>query len=105
MAKLGMEARMTVKELARRGVSRCAIARTLGVTEGTVRYHLLRQDSGAVDGRTRRSRVASRWDEPIRVWLEGSAQGAALNLATLHQWLVGEYGYPGCWRSSGTDRF
>ena len=34
---------MTVQELARRGMSGRAIARTLEVTEGTVRYHLRRQ--------------------------------------------------------------
>ena len=44
MAKLGLEARMTIQELARRAVSGRQIARTLEVTEGTVRYH---QDAGA----------------------------------------------------------
>jgi len=51
--KLNLEARMTVKELDRRGVSRSAIARTLQVTEGAVRYHLQQQAQGAVDGRAK----------------------------------------------------
>jgi IS30 family transposase len=37
--KLGEEARMTVKELSRRGWTKTQIAGTLEVTEGTVRYH------------------------------------------------------------------
>jgi len=34
-----------------RGQSHSAVARLMGVTEGTVRYHLARQTAGAVDGR------------------------------------------------------
>lgn len=35
---------MVIQELAFRGTSGRAIARTLEVTEGTIRYHLRRQD-------------------------------------------------------------
>lgn len=40
--KLSLEARMTIIELLRRGWSRVAIATSLGVTEGSVRYHARR---------------------------------------------------------------
>ena len=69
MAKLGLEARMTIKELSRRGMSRCAIARTLGITEGTIRYHLRRQAQAAVDGRSRQTFLAAGWHEAIVQWL------------------------------------
>lgn len=42
--KLTLEARMTIKELSRRGWSNTSIAGTLGVTEGTVRYHRRRPE-------------------------------------------------------------
>jgi hypothetical protein len=38
--KLKLEARMTIKTLKERGSSAASIGRTLGVTEGAVRYHL-----------------------------------------------------------------
>jgi IS30 family transposase len=69
MAKLGLEARMTIQELARREMSGRAIARTLEVTEGTVRYHLRRQAEGAVDGQTKQEFVAAGWGERIGEWL------------------------------------
>ena len=71
MAKFGVEARVTIGELSRRGVSRCAIARTLGVTESAVRYHLFRQAAGAVDGRTRQTHRAATRPDPAKAmtWL------------------------------------
>ena len=43
MAKLTREDRMAIKALAQRGVSNREVARQLGVTEGTVRYHRRRE--------------------------------------------------------------
>jgi IS30 family transposase len=57
MARLTREDRMAIKALARRGSSNREVARQLGVTEGTVRYHLRREAEGAVDGRSRRNRL------------------------------------------------
>ena len=59
MATLGLEARMTIHELARRGVSGRQIARTLEVTEGTVRYHRRRRAAGAADGRATQAFLAT----------------------------------------------
>lgn len=99
MAKLGAEARVTIGELSRRGMNHCAIARTLDVTEGAVRYHLGRQAAGAVDGRSLQPHRATGWHEAIRHWLETLGPDGPLNLAALHDWLVGEHGYPGSLRS------
>ena len=47
--KLERETRMTIGVLVRQGQSGRAIARILGVDESTVRYHLARQQSKAID--------------------------------------------------------
>ena len=49
-----------MKEQDRRGVSPSAIARTLQVTEGAVRYHLRRQTRGDVKENFRRIGVWTR---------------------------------------------
>lgn len=91
---------MTIQELARRGTSGRAIARTLDVTEGTVRYHLRRQAEGAVDGRSKQVHLAARWHDKIEDWVRrGEEQDEAINLAELHDWLVEECHYPGSLRS------
>jgi len=42
---------MTIKVLSEKGENHCQTAFLLGVSEGTVRYHLRRTASGATDGR------------------------------------------------------
>jgi len=97
--KLGLEARMTIRELSRRGVTRSEVARTLDVTEGAVRYHLRREAMGAVDGRTKQRFVADDWRDAIDHWLGSRGSRDRLNLAALHQWLREEHDYPGSLRS------
>jgi len=94
--KLDLGARMAIEALKERGSSTVSIARSLGVTEGAVRYHLRRQASRAVDGRSGKPHKASRWHEAISVWL---ASRGRVNLAALHAWLVEEHGYDGSLRS------
>ena len=89
---------MAIRCLADRGQSRRQIARTLGVTEGAVRYHLKRMEEGAVDGRSRQKQLAEAWSGAIAHFLEDSPAGP-VNLAALHDWLVAEHGYPGSLRS------
>lgn len=54
MAITDLEICMTIRTLAAKGVSKRAIARQLSLSEGTVRYHLGRQASRAIDGRSPR---------------------------------------------------
>ena len=65
MSKLDLEARMTIKTLAAKGVSQCEIARMLGVTEGAVRYQVKRMQAGTVDGRTKQEPRATAVAEAI----------------------------------------
>ena len=96
--KLDLEARMAIKALTERGSSASSVARSLGVTEGAVRYHLRRQAAGAVDGRAGRPHLACGWHEAIATWLVARV-GCPVNLVALHAWLVEEHGYKGSPRS------
>lgn len=89
---------MAIQVLKKRGESGSSIARTLGVTEGAVRYHLRRQAAQAVDGRAGKPHKATSLHEVIATWLAGHAQ-RAINLVALHAWLVDEHGYEGSARS------
>lgn len=96
--KLDLEARVTIRELLRRGWSRCAIATTLAVCEGTVRYHERRAREGAEDGRRRQTQIASAHAAAIESYL-GSRANEGQNLAVLHAWLIAEHGFAGSLRS------
>ena len=50
MGRLENEARAAMTVLLKQGHSQSAVARMLGVSEGTVRYHRRRSAAGAVDG-------------------------------------------------------
>lgn len=97
MAISTLETRMTIKTLAAKGQPNRAIARQLGMAESTVRYHRERLAVGAVDGRSRQMHCAAGMFAAISHWIE--RQGAAQNLAALHDWLVAEFDYPGSLRS------
>ena len=96
--KLDLEARMAIKALTERGSSASSVARSLGVTEGAVRYHLRRQAAGAVDGRAGKPHMACGWHEAIATWLAARG-GCSVNLVALHAWLVEEQGYTASARS------
>jgi transposase len=89
---------MTIKTLAARGASNSDIARLLGVTEGAVRYHVARMQTGAFDGRSRQEPKAAVVAAAIDHWRQMQDDGP-INLAVLHAWLVSEYGYSGSLRS------
>lgn len=99
MSKLDLEARMTIGTLTAKGVSFSAIARMLGVTEGAVRYQARRMAQQAVDGRTRQMPMACAVADAVEHWRQQQGEGAALNLAALHEWLVSEHDYAGSLRS------
>jgi transposase len=98
MSKLNQEALMTIKTLTARDVPHAQVARMLGVTEGAVRYHRRRMDSGAIDGRACQQPRAAGVLEAIEHWRAQQVEGM-LNLAALHDWLVAEHGYAGSLRS------
>ena len=98
MGRLGNEARTAMAVLLKQGHSQSAVARLLGVTEGTVRYQRRRQESGAVDGRSRQTSAVAAHAAAIAHWREQQTDGR-INLAALHDWLRREHGYAGSLKS------
>jgi transposase len=93
---------VTLVTLKSKGQSHCEIARTLGVTEGAVRYHLRRQAAGATDGRAGKPRKAEAVAAAIEHWLSANqpeGQRRPANLLVLHAWLVAEHDYAGSYQS------
>ena len=82
--RLSEEEVVTIGVLADKGKNHCEIARTLGVSEGTVRYHLRRQAEGAQDGRRQKGFQAEALAGIIGAWMQG---------------------HPGTGRSRSSERF
>jgi transposase len=102
--KLRREEIVTLQVLAEKGQSNVQIAQTLGVTEGTVRYHRRRQ--GRDDGRSNKPRKAAGWTQAINGWVQdqqpAQRQGEAvrpINVRLLYEWLLAEHGYDGSYQS------
>lgn len=68
--RLRKEEIVTIQVLAEKGENHCQIARRMGVSEGTVRYHLRRAAEGARDGRANKAFQAEEVSEVIRAWHE-----------------------------------
>lgn len=103
MPTLRPEEIVTIEVLDGKGVANTAIARTLGVTEGTVRYHLKRQAKQAVDGR-RWPFKAAKHAGVIEEWFrdpEGVEPKTRneVNVVALYDQLVLEFAYEGSYRS------
>jgi transposase len=98
--RLRKEEIVTIQVLAKKGVANTEIAQTLGVTEGTVRYHLRRQAAGAVDGRAGKVfRVAS-LAGVIAAWIEARGDGRRpVNVKELHEHLTENHSYDGTYKS------
>jgi transposase len=92
MGRLEDEALTAMTVLLKGGHTQSAVARLLGVTEGSVRYHRRRRESGATDGRSRQVSAASAHADAIAHWRDQQTDGR-INLAALHGWLVREHGY------------
>ena len=98
MGRLDDEARTAMTVLLKVGQTQSAVARLLGVSEGSVRYHRRRRESGATDGRSRQVSVAAVHAEAIAHWRDQQTDGR-INLAALHDWLRREHGYGGSLKS------
>ena len=98
MGRLDREARNAMAVSLERGHTKSDVARLLGVSEGTVRYHDRRMREGAVDGRSGQRASAAGYAAAIAHWRELQGAGT-VNLAALHAWLVREHGYGGSLRS------
>jgi transposase len=82
---------MTLKEL---GQTNVAIARTLGVSEGAIRYRLKREACGRDDGRSHRSSAVARYAEIIDWWVaENGTNRHRPTLKLLYERLVEHHGY------------
>lgn len=97
MGRLENEARTAMTGLLKQGHSQSAVARMLGVCEGTVRYRR-RSAAGAADGRTTQVGKAAAAAEAIAHWRNQQPEGR-VNLAALHDWLKREHGYDGSLKS------
>lgn len=100
--KLGKDEIMTVRVLKSKGESNREIARTMGVAEGTVRYHLSRAAAGAVDGRSDKPFCAETAAAQIGMWMEEHERlgpGRPANVKLLHDHLAAEHGYKGSYKS------
>ncbi len=84
--------------LLEQGHSRSAVARLLGVSEGTVRYHRKRMAGAVMDGRSKQVPKAAAFADVIEAWRSQQA-GSRINLALLHDWLRREHGYTGSLKS------
>lgn len=97
--KLGREEIVTIGVLKAKGQPNTDIARTLGITEGTVRYHLQRAAEGAVDGRKGKPHKADAYAALIDRWVTEERGPRPANVADIHDRLVMEHGYEGTYRS------
>jgi len=104
MAKLTKEQIVTIQVLHEQGASHSQTARLLGVTEGAVRYHVRRHRQGAVDGRSKPTRIeaeglagaAKTWWSDQRSRLPADRSPSVIEL---HAWLQAEHGYGGSYKS------
>ena len=68
--RLSKEEIVALRVLGGKNMKRTEIAATLGVSEGTVRYHLKRQAERAIDGRQNKTQKAEAYAEVITQWVE-----------------------------------
>jgi len=98
--RLTREEVVTIQVLSAKGLPKRQIARELQVSESTVRYHVQRGLTGAVDGRAGKPRRADELAGAIEAWMELRSQsGRPPNVKELHEHLVAELGYGGSYKS------
>lgn len=98
--RLSQEEVVTIRVLASKGQNHCEIARTVGVSESTVRYHLRRAEASAEDGRRDQEPKAATMAEVIASWhAEREGSKRPVNVMELYEYLVAEYDYTGSYQS------
>lgn len=98
--RLRPEEIVTIQVLSEKQVPARAIARQLGVTDGTVRYHLQRAAEGARDGRKRKEFSAARLGSVIDRWCADRVDDARpINARDIYDHLVAEHGYSSSYKS------
>jgi len=101
--KLCEEEIVTLQVLRDKGQSFREIAATLGVSEGTVRYHRKRRGQPDGRGKPRKAQVLANVIDAWMLQQAGSADGAAaprpVNVLVLYDWLRQEHHYDGSYRS------
>jgi transposase len=98
-SRLRKEEVVTIGVLAEKGQTNAEIARTMGVTEGAVRYHVRRAADGATDRRRNKPAKADVLGEVIRAWVALREGPRPVNVRELHEHLVTEHGYEGSSKS------
>jgi transposase len=105
MSKVSQEALVTMKVLTAQGQSNSEIARTLGVSEGTVRYRLKQRTTNGPDGRANKPSHAQAVSAVIADWMNcygpnrGDSTSRPVNIRELYEFLVMEHNYSGSYKS------
>jgi DNA-binding transcriptional ArsR family regulator len=103
MSRLSKEEIVGLKAVAKKNegkMSKCAIGSLFGVTEGTVRYHLRRDEEGAVDRRKDKPMKAIPYAHIIAQWMEDSKEdNPPPSVEDLYEYLIENYAYEGSYRS------
>jgi len=94
--RLRREEIVTIEVLDSKQVAARAIARQLGVCEGTVRYHLKRK--GAADGRCAKPFAAQEFAPVIEAWFS-TPSDRPVNVRALYDSLVADHGYRDSYKS------
>jgi transposase len=98
--RLSKEEIVTLQVLDKKEKTKVEIAALLGVTEGTVRYHLKRMQRGTTDGRSNKTFMAEAFSEPIEAWFEArQGDSRPVNVRDLYDHLIEQHAYPGSYRS------
>jgi len=98
--KLRREEVVTIQVLSEKGQKNTSIAKTLGVTEGNVRYHRRRYAEGATDGRKDKPQKAEEVEKQIKTWFSAHEdEKRPVNVKDLYEHLQAEWGYGGSYKS------
>ncbi len=102
--KLTPEEIVSLRVLHAKGQSNTQIAHSLGVSEGTIRYHL--RHDGVPDGRADKPKSADAFTDVIDHWVcsnqptpQDGLPSRPVNVRALFDWLVGEHDYPNSYKS------